>query len=181
MPAWIAFIATVIFPGTGHLLRRRYLKGAMLSALFAASVDVFLIASDLFGQGVTSPVSLVSAALAVGVWVYGLIDLVRMLRLFGAGGFQERKDALLREAQVAWLKDDLTEAERLLRAVLDIDERDVEAWVHLGKVLKSSGRAAEARKCFRSALNLSDSRRWRWELMRELGLVDIKTPETRPD
>jgi len=180
MPAWIAVIATVIFPGTGHLLLRRYLKGSVLSALFAASVDVFLISSFLLGQGVTSALSVVSGALAAGVGVFALIDLFRALKVLRSKDFQERKDGLLREAQVAWLKDDLPGAETLLRAILAIDERDVEAWVHLGKVLKASGRDGEARRSFRSALNLSGSRRWRWELMRELGTADIKVSETGP-
>lgn len=178
MPAWIAVVATVICPGTGHLLLRRYLKGTTLAALFTASVDVFLISAFLLTGGVKPPLSLVSLGLGAGVWLYALIDLSLILRAVRAKGFQKRKDDLLRSAQVAWLRDELTEAERLLRTILALDERDVEAWVHLGKVLKASGREKEARKSFRSALNLAGSRRWRWQLMRELGYTDIEPAGT---
>ncbi|KPJ55732.1 MAG: hypothetical protein AMS16_03745 [Planctomycetes bacterium DG_58] len=174
----IALVVTVVFPGTGHLLLRRYLKGSVLAALFAASTDVFLITTFLWpGEG-KGGLILVSLAIMIGVWGYALLDVVSRLKVLRQEDFQERKDELLKAAQVAWLKDENAEAERLLKEIIALDDRDVEAWVHLGKVLKSVGREEEARMSFRTALHLEGSKRWHWELKRELGLVEIKVPET---
>ena len=173
MPAAVVVIATVIFPGTGHLLLRRYLKGSVLAALFAASLDVFLI-SVFLPHAAGWPLTLVGLGIMAGTWLYGLADIRTLLKLIRSKDFQKRKDDMLKSAQVAWLKSEYDEAERLLRAILLLDERDVEAWVLLGKVLKSCGRDEDARKSFRSALNLDGGRAWRWELMTELGYSDIK-------
>jgi len=177
MLAWLAVTATVIFPGTGHLVLRRYLRGSVLAALFAASTDVFLITAFLWpGEGKTGLI-VVSLAIMVVVWGYALFDILSRLRVLRAEDFQERKDNLLKAAQVAWLRDDYAGAERLLKEIIALDDRDVEAWVHLGKVLKSCGRDEEARESFRTALNLEGSRRWRWELMRELGTAGTDATE----
>ena len=167
-------IATVVLPGTGHLLLRRYLKGAALAALYAASADVFLISAFLWPGGTHAALPWVSLSLMVIIWAYALFEVMFRLKVLREKDFQKRKDDLLKAAQVAWLKNDYPQAERLLRRIIALDERDVEAWVHLGKVLKSCAQEAEAEKCFRSALNLKGSEVWRWELMRELGYSNIK-------
>jgi tetratricopeptide (TPR) repeat protein len=174
----ICIIATVILPGTGHLLLRRYLRGAVLAALFAASADVFLGSVFLWPGAAGTELTLISCGVMTGSWLYALIDLLARLNVLRTKDFQSRKDELLKSAQVAWLKDEYAEAERLLREIIRLDECDVEAWVHLGKVLKSSGRPEEAGRCFRSALNLDGSQQWRWELMRELGYADVASGET---
>lgn len=170
----LVVIATILLPGTGHLLLRRYLKGASLAALYAASADIFLVSAFLWPGGAGPALPWVSLALALGIWVYALYDVICRLKPLRAKDFQKRKDDLLKAAQVAWLRDDYAGAEQLLRQLIELDERDVEAWVHLGKVLRAVGREAEAARCFRSALNLDGSRAWRWELMKELGYADTK-------
>ena len=180
MPAWVAATATVVFPGTGHLLLRRYLKGSVLAVLFAASADIFLITAFLWPGVGRAGLIVVSLVIMVVVWGYALFDILSRLKVLRAGDFQERKDALLRAAQVAWLRDENVEAERLLKQIIALDDRDVEAWVHLGKVQKSSGRDGEARESFHTALNLDGSRRWHWELMRELGTDDGVPTEAEP-
>lgn len=180
MPATLVVIVTVIFPGTGHLVLRRYLKGSVLAALFAASADVFLITAFLWpGEGKAELIA-VSLGIAVLVWGYALFDVVRQVRKLRAEDFQERKDTLLKSAQVAWLRDECVEAERLLREIIRLDDRDVAAWVHLGKVLKSCSREEESRQCFRTALNLEGSDLWRWELRRELGKTEVEADEAEP-
>ncbi|HUV39277.1 MAG TPA: hypothetical protein VMY39_06665 [Planctomycetota bacterium] len=180
MPVWLVVTATVIVPGTGHLLLRRYLKGAMLAALYTASLDIFLISVFLLDEGLLSGLTLVSAGLVAGVWAYAFIDVRRCLNVLQQEDLQKRKDDLLRSAQVAWLRDELPEAETLLVTILDMDERDIEAWVHLGKVQKALGREKEARRSFRSALNLAGSDRWHWQLLTELGLAEADGAENEP-
>ena len=178
MLAPLVVIATVVMPGMGHLLLRRYLKGVVLAGLFAASADVFLMSVFLWQTSVTSPLSLASLGTMIGAWMYAITDVIPALNALRQKDLQEHKDELLKRAQVAWLRDEFADAERLLREILHLDERDIEAWVHLGKVLKACGRGQEARKCFRSALNLDGSEPWRWTLMTELGYASIKGGET---
>lgn len=179
MRATLAVVLTLVFPGTGHLLIRRYLKGVVLAALFAVAVDVFLVSAFLLPFMSRTALTPVALAIGAAVWLFALIDLCARLKSLRANEFQKTKDDLLKAAQVAWLKDDTAEAERLLGQILRMDERDVEAWIHLGKVLKSCGRPDEARICFRSALNLDGNDAWRWQLMRELGYTDVKQPEPK--
>ena len=107
------------------------------------------------------------------MWIYALVEILIFIKPLRQKDFQQQKDDLLKAAQVAWLTDEHAEAERLLRTILRMDDRDVEAWIHLGKVLKSVGREAESRVAFRSALNLDGSERWRWTLLYELGEAHI--------
>jgi cytochrome c-type biogenesis protein CcmH/NrfG len=176
VPAPLVVITTFIIPGIGHLLLRRYLKGTILAAIFCVSTDVFLLSTCLWHASFTSALPLVSLGIMVLAWVYALADIVPALKALQQKGLQEEKDSLLKRAQVAWLKDELAEAERLLRDILRMDERDIEAWVHLGKVLKCSGNPVEARRCFQSALNLEGSDPWRWTLQTELGTAGIRAP-----
>lgn len=175
MSAPVVVIATVIMPGMGHLLLRRYLKGVVLAALFAASADVFLLSVCLWHASLTSALPMVSLVISVVAWVYAVVDILPALKALRQKDLQERQDALLKRAQVAWLRNELAEAERLLREMLRMDERDIEAWVHLGKVLKASGNPVEARRCFQSALNLDGSEPWHWTLKTELGTASIES------
>ena len=178
MLAVIALVATAILPGTGHLLLRRYLKGATMAALYTASVDLLLIStSPYLGDGKLT-LRWVCISVMAAVWVYALVDVIRLLNSRHSKELRSRKEDLLKAAQVCWLKGELTEAGRMLTEILTLDERDVEAWVLLGKVYRSSGDDSEARRCFRSALNLAGSEQWRWMLMKELGAGDENPAET---
>lgn len=168
MRSIIAGFLTIILPGTGHILVRKYLKGVVLGTLFAACANVFLADRYLLVFAPSSALPWVALGLAAAVWVWALVDLEIGLKRKRAKDFQSGKDELLKAAQVAWLRDDLGEAERLLRAILSRDERDIEAWVHLGKVLKTRGRRVEAQVCFRSALNLDGASSWSYMLREEL-------------
>ena len=169
MHAVAAFLLTALVPGTGHLLYRRYLKGAVLAMIYGAALNIFLVSRFLMPVMAGAPLPWVALGMTAAVWLFAMIDLAIRLKSLSAKEFQSAKDDLLKAAQVAWLKDEYPQAERLLREILRKDERDVEAWVHLGKVLKAVGRASEARICFRSALNLDGSGTWRWMLREELG------------
>jgi hypothetical protein len=179
MSGVIPVILSAVVPGLGHLLTRRYLKGVVLALVFTTSAELFLLARFWWPSEAGVGLAWASVAVAAAVWIYALGDAVSASRHAGEA-FVGRKDDLLRRAQVAWLKRDNAEAEALLRRLLAMDERDVEGWIHLGKVLKSSGKDAEARRCFRAARNLDGSERWRWELERELTGVKAKTPEPEP-
>lgn len=172
MLAVIALVATAILPGTGHLLLRRYLRGATMAVLYTASADLLLISTSPYLAEGKMTLRWVCIAVMAGVWIYALIDVIRHLNSRRSKELRTRKDDLLRSAQICWLKEELPEAERILTEILGLDERDVEAWVLLGKVYRSSGKDAEARRCFRSAVNLAGSEQWRWMLMKELGSTD---------
>ena len=172
MRAVAAFILTIVLPGSGHLLFRRYLRGVVLAVLFAAGLNAFLVAQFVAPLAATPALMALGLALAALIWAFSALDLALSCRSLHNATFQTQKDEILKAAQVAWLRDEFPEAERLLRELLARDERDIEAWVHLGKVLKALGRESEARICFRSALNLDGSTHWRWMLRQELGYAD---------
>lgn len=174
MPAVFAVIATLVFPGAGHLLLRRYLRGAVIAGLFAASADVLLLVAFRWDGGMESATVRVAFGALAALWVYALADLLLRLKTTHSKEFRPRKDALLHQAQIAWMKNDHDQAERLIRDILRMDERDVAAWVHLGKVQKSRGCLREMRRSFRAALNLDDGEAWHWDLSRELGLIDVR-------
>ncbi len=173
-----ALILSMILPGTGHLFYRRYLRGVVLAVLFAAGANALLVSQFLASWSLRPVTGWIGAAIAGGIWIYAVIDIILRHKSLRSKGFQTTKDDLLRAAQVAWLRDEFTDAERLLREILRLDERDTEAWVHLGKILKALGRQREARMCFRSALNLDANGPWRWMLREELGYDD--SPKASP-
>ena len=177
MLAVIALVATVILPGTGHLLLRRYLRGSTMAVLYTVSTDLLLIStSPYLGEGKVT-LFWVCISVMAAVWIYALVDIIKHLKSRRSNELQTRKDGLLKSAQICWLKEELPEAERMLTEIIALDERDVEAWVLLGKVHRSSGRDSEARRCFRSALNLAGSEQWQWMLMKELDTGDENRTE----
>ena len=178
MRAFAAVLSTILLPGVGHLVLRRYLRGTLLAMLFAVSAQVLVVKSFMWPGMLGARASMVLWMTLAGTWAYAVADVVLRVKRFSAKGFQESKDTLLKQAQVAWLKDDNAISEKILRRILALDDRDVEAWVTLGEVLKSSGRGDEAHACFRSALNLDGSERWRWMLLHALGAVEIRVSES---
>jgi len=168
----IACLWNIILPGTGQILVRKYTKGTVLALLFAVSADIFLSSKFLLPYMADMPLTYAALAVAAAVWLFAQIDLAVRLKSMRAKDFQSRKDELLKAAQVAWLRDDYPLAEKNLRQILSLDERDIEAWVHLGKMLKSRGRTREARTCFLSALHLDGSGAWKWTLEEDLTYGD---------
>ena len=169
-------MATAILPGTGHLLLRRYLKGATLAVLYASAMNLLLLSTSPYLAEGKVALGRVCIGVMVLLWVFAAADTIRLLKSFMGKKFQSLKDDLLKAAQICWLRDELPDARGKLVAILNMDDRDIEAWVLLGKVYKSLGDDSEARRCFRSAMNLLGNDQWRWMLFRELGLNGENQP-----
>jgi Flp pilus assembly protein TadD len=79
--------------------------------------------------------------------------------------------ALLRQAQLEYLKGHLIEAESRLTTLLSRTPGDVEAWLLLASVQRRTKRPAEARQSISKLAELSGSVVWADEVQRELAKI----------
>ena len=153
-------IGSVIFPGLGHLLSGRYVKGAVLAVVFSVTLQTLLLSvvwPELFEQ--TRPIFM---GLALIIWGYGILSHWWLLRRTEEG--KEQADEMLLAGMKAILRNDLKEAEEAFRAVLRLNDRDVEGWLYLAKTCQLKGEAGRARKFYRVVKRLDRERKWSWEI-----------------
>jgi len=167
-------VGSVVFPGLGHLLCGRYLKGALRGMLFAVTLEALVL-------GMVWPEALAGmdayvGGLALVIWGYSLLDhslLLRRARQRQAGGQGEQ---ILLAGQKAMLRGELGQAEEAFRTVLALDDRDVEGWLYLGRTCQLQGKTGLARRFYRVVRRLDRAGKWTWELENLSGGHSVVTP-----
>lgn len=159
--------ASILFPGLGHLLAGRYLKGAVLAVAFALAVDALLVGGLVWPEPFQSA-RLGLGTLAVGIWVYGWAGMGWYLLRNSGADLERRKDYVLSEGLRSLLRRDAPAAQRAFRAVLRLDDRDLEGWLYLGRSCQLMGQWTRARCFYRAARRLDVRGKWSWELERRL-------------
>ena len=155
-------LGSMVFPGLGHLLSGRYLKGAVLAVLFSVTVQVLLLGMiwpESFG--VSRGVFL---KLAAGIWIYAVVSHWWVLRQWGAPGREVQVEQTMLTGIKALLRNDLGEAEEAFRTVLRLDDRDVEGWLYLARTCQLRGQERRAKRFYRVVRRLDRSGKWRWEV-----------------
>ena len=154
--------ATIVFPGLGHLLAGRRLKGAVLAVSFSVTVQALLATGVVWADEFRwSRPGL--WALAGAIWMYALVSVVREVLVGRDPGRQKQKDALLAQGMKEMLHGELETAQRTFRTVLGMDDRDVEGWLYLGRTCQMMGQAQRARRCYGAVRRLDVSGKWAWE------------------
>ena len=155
---------SVIFPGLGHLLSGRYVKGVVLGVLFSVSLEAVLLSviwPEAFGE--TWPVF---GGLAIVIWGYGVLSHCWLLKRREKAGQAEQ---VLLGGIKAMVGGDLGAAEEAFRTVLRLDDRDVEGWLYLARTCQLQGQERRARKFYRVVRRLDREKKWAWEVEGLLG------------
>ena len=171
-------VGSVIFPGLGHLLSGRYLKGAVLAVLFSITAEVLLLSliwPQAFGESWP-----VFGALAVVIWGYAVLSHWSLLRRSRRNRKAGQADQVLLAGIKAMLRGDLGSADEAFRTVLRLDDRDVEGWLYLARTCQLRGQVGRARRFYRVVRRLDRQRKWAWELELLSGVRDVSRSDTTP-
>lgn len=170
---------SALFPGAGHIVAGRTGRGLLLIFLFGFAIDGYLYsqAQTLLPPERTaiSPASLRGGALALGglLWAMAIADsaaaALRSRRTQAAQGVASTQ---IREALVAYLRDDLAAATKSLRDALRVCPRDPDALFYLGVIYAKSGQARRARKALYRSIRYDTEGKWDDEAHEQLRVIE---------
>jgi len=163
------FIFSIILPGLGQMLLGRVARGAMLLITFGVCVDVGLFAQFYLHAlpAARRALTLGPYALAALVWLYGIVDAVR-LTLPDVEDVRRRRDEHFRRGLLHFLKDELGEAEAEFGRAIQLDPDDVDARYHLALTLKAADDPKRARRAFRRCREADEHNKWARETEQRL-------------
>jgi hypothetical protein len=152
--------------------------GLLLAVAFAAALNTGLIATFVWCEGQTAPLSGTVAMLAwlsvLGFWALGMVCLRRDWqelpgRLPAA---DPEHETLFREAQHEYLKGHWLEAESLVAKLIAGCPRDVEARLLLASIMRRTKRWNEAKSALVELRDELGAGAWQLEIESELKQID---------
>jgi hypothetical protein len=142
--------------------------GLLLAGLFAASVNLCMIArwiwSEIFAQGWAD----FFGTLALLTWLVSLVYSVWWVGLYHPDRHRQAIETLFREAQEAYLQGRWADSRRRIEQILARDETDADALMQLGAIYLRTDQPALARRTFLQCLELKGGAKWRWEIEQAL-------------
>lgn len=169
------------WPGLPKLWLRGVFASLVPAVLFAIALNLALITTFLWTEWLTilSPSFLwpmVVLFWAVGIYV-GFRQLPELIVIPEDVQPAAGEPDLLAAAQLAYLQGHLEEAELLIQRQLTRHPDDVPAGLFLGTLLRHRGLLIQARRQLSSLNKWDSSIRWRFEIDRELDLIEDQLAE----
>ena len=170
---------SVVFPGAGQIAAGRPARGLLLIFLLGFAVDGYLYsqAQTLLPpeRATISPASLRGGAFALGglLWAIAIADAaataLRSRRMEASSGLA---NSHIREALVAYLRNDLPAATQSLRAALRIRPRDPDALFYSGVIHAKAGHSRKARKALCRCIRYDTEGKWDDEAHEQLRVIE---------
>jgi hypothetical protein len=161
-------VFSVLIPGVGIALRRKYVLGAAIFVVWALFVEGYVLVRTVNPAGLTNYVkpSLLAGLLVIFAASAGreLLHLARVHGLHAADQLQE----LYSEALGAYVSGEDKRADEILRQALKFDKLDVDCLFLRASVAARLGRRSRARRLFRKCRNFDEKGKWGWEVERAL-------------
>lgn len=181
---WHAHSATAVWPGLARLWLRGEVGGLLTAIGFALLLNFALITTFVWPQLLSRQfppwlVPTMAWFAVVCFWGAGLRAGAQVAAAIAQAAMpaDAESTALLRQAQLDYLKGHLIEAETRLATLLNRTPGDVEAWLLLASVQRRSRRPAEARQSLTKLAELSGSIVWSEEVQRELAKIQSQERE----
>ncbi len=156
-----------VVPGTGQVILGRIHRGLWFFVWFAFFANATAMAPVIsaFGPRIDPR----GCAVATGIiWLYAVLDLLRILVWRRRKALEERKRERFLSAFGYYLRGEYARARLKLRSVLRMDRDDPDAHFHIGMTYKREGMPRLAKRHFRKSLALDPWRKWKEEVAREL-------------
>jgi tetratricopeptide (TPR) repeat protein len=163
---WIAVLS--IWPGLPQIWSGQEVLGLILAALFAATLNLALVARYVWTDAFASGWSNFFTALAVCNWIVSLGYTLWWIWLCHPERHRLEIDRLFREATEFYLKGQWNESRRRFERILAMDDTDADVLMQLGTLYVRSEQPALARRAFRQCLELDTGAKWGWEIQRAL-------------
>ena len=183
----IAIVLSMLLPGIGHIVAGKAWKGVLLFFLFGFALDgwIYSQAATVLPPEHTalSIPTIRGGALALGavLWAYAVGDTLALaLRRRRIAAKADAADGHIRNALVAYLRDDHQAALNDLRAAQRINDRDPDAFFHLGVNYAALGQRRKARKAFRQCIRYDHGGKWDAQAHGQLHALDAAPAEREP-
>lgn len=154
---------SVLIPGGGAIIRRKYFRAAALIVLFLGLLQVYLLVKAIHPAGLpawTEPAVLagIIAILAANAAFEAYI-LVR-----GRGvDARARLESLYSQALGAYIRGDDGKASELLRAASRLDGLNADVLFLRAQVAARQGHSRRAGRLFRKCMDFDEKGKWGWE------------------
>lgn len=167
---------TVLWPGLAGLWLRGQGGGLATALAFAVVVNILLITTFLWPRllgtvGSTTVFNFLGWFAVLCFWGVSLHSAWRRLPRLLPGADARGDDALLVQAQHAYLKGHWYDAEKHLRRLLDDSPRDVDACLMLTGVYRRTQRLAEAEQLLQLVECMPGCGKWLFEIDQERRLL----------
>jgi hypothetical protein len=166
-------IVCALFPGAGHIISGRQLRGIFIALVFALALLLAYFRSFLLrpeASALSDGGFLLAVGAGVAVWLWAFLDLFNVL--FGLRRTAPRSeiDQHLRQGTSHYLRGELQEAERELALAAKLAPRDVDVRIHLARVYHAIGLKSKYRRLLRKCRALDTEEKWAAEI--EEGLAE---------
>jgi hypothetical protein len=167
---WIAALS--VWPGLAQIWSGQEVLGLILAALFAATLNLALVARFVWTEAFAPGWAPFFAALAVGSWLASFGYTLWWVWLCHPSGHRAELDGLFREATESYLGGRFQEARQRLEQIVAMDDHDADALMQLGTLFVRTEQPGLARRAFRQCLELEGGAKWRWEIRQALARLD---------
>lgn len=174
---------SALLPGCGHIADGRPGRGLLLFFLFGFAIDGFLYSQAQTilppERATVSPAVTRILAIAAGllVWAYCVADsALRALRCRRLAASAASANAPVREALVAYLRNDHAAAIKAIQAALRLNSQDPDALFYLGVFHASSGQSRKARRALYACIRYDDEGKWDDEAHEQLRALEAAPP-----
>jgi hypothetical protein len=142
--------------------------GLILAALFAAALDLAVVARWIWTEAFAVGWSDVFVTLALLTWLASFAYTFWWLWLCHPERYRSEIDRLFRDAIEAYLQGRWNDSRKRIERILAMDETDVDALLHLGTLYIRLHQPALARRAFRQCLEQEGGAKWSWEIQQAL-------------
>ena len=163
---WIAALS--VWPGLAQIWSGQEVLGLILAVLFAATLNLAVVARFVWTETFAPGWFGFFAALAVCSWLVSFGYTLWWVWLCHPIGHRGQIDRLYREAIDSYLQGHWSEARRRFEEIVAMDETDADALMQLGTLFVRTEQRGLARRAFRQCLELQGGAKWRWEIEQEL-------------
>jgi tetratricopeptide (TPR) repeat protein len=168
--AWIALLS--FWPGLAQIWSGQEVLGLILAALFAASLNLAIVAGSIWTEAFAPGWAAFFATFAFLTWAASFAYTLWWVWLCHPERYRREIERLFHDAMEAYLQGRWDESRKRIERILTLDETDADALMHLGTLYVRLQQPALARRAFRQCLQLEGGSKWRWEAqnaMKRLG------------
>ena len=163
---WIAALS--LWPGLAQIWSGQEVCGLILAALFAATLNLALVARFVWAEAFAPGVSGFFVVLAVGSWLLSFGYTLWWVCRCHPSGHKDDIDLLFRAATESYLQGRYQEARGRFEQIVALDDTDADALMQLGTLFAKTEQAGLARRAFRQCLEREGGAKWRWEIRQTL-------------
>lgn len=164
--SWIVFLS--FWPGLAQIWSGQQALGMMLATLFAATLNLAIVARWIWTEAFAPGWAEYFATLALLAWLASLAYTLWWVWLCHPERHRREIERLFRDAMEAYLQGRWSDSRKRIERILALDETDADALMHLGTLYVRLQQPALARRAFRQCLELERGAKWRWEVQHAL-------------